>query len=122
MTKVGAIVAMVLLLLIGLAPTAGPPCRAQEPVCIVTVDPKIVYFDGEGGKQEVTVIPSSPDCSLKPLTAYKWLKVYSSTDAGRRVVIIEAGPTSNFAQRLGSVMVGTAQIEVVQRARAYFNW
>ncbi len=123
MTNVGLILrGMVLLLLIVLLVAVHSQSRAQQSVCIVTVDPKIVYIDGGGGKQEVTVTPSSPDCSLEPRTAYNWLKAYSSTDTGRRVIIIEAGPTSNFGQRLGSVMVGTTQIEVVQKARDYFNW
>jgi hypothetical protein len=118
MRKFGAAV----LLAVSLVITAWQYSQAQEPICIITVDPRILYFEGEGGRQEVTVTPSAPGCSFAPRTAYGWIKAYSSEEFGKRTVVIEADPAPNFAQRLGAVMVGTTQIEIVQRPRYQFNW
>jgi len=119
MKKIGG---AVLLLVIGLALAAGQRCHAQQTLCIFTVDPRILYFESEGGTQEVTVIPSSPGCAFAPRTAYHWITPYSSEEMGKRVVIIKVDPAPNLAQRLGSVMIGTTQVEVVQKARDHLNW
>ena len=112
---------IVSLLIIG--PILGAEqCRAQEPFCIITVDPRIIYMEAEGGKEEVTVTPSGPECAFAPRTAYIWIKAYFSEGAGRRVVVIEVDPAPNLAQRVGSVMIGTTQVEIVQKARDHLNW
>ena len=112
---------VVFLLFIGSVLAAGL-CYAQEPLCILTVDPKLLYFEPEGGTQEVTVIPSSPGCSFAPRTAYRWITPSSSEEMGKRVVVIHVEAAPNLAQRVGSVMVGTTQIEVLQKARDHLNW
>lgn len=114
--------AAALLLVISLALAAGQRCHAQQPLCIFTVDPRILYFESEGGTQEVTVTPSSPGCAFAPRTAYRWITPYSSEEMDKRVVIVEVSAAPNLAQRLGSVMIGTTQIEVVQKARDHLNW
>jgi hypothetical protein len=117
--KIGVIV---LFLLISLVLAAGRHGQAEDFLCIFTVDPKILYMEAEGGRQEVTVTASAPGCTFVPRTAYSWIRAYSSEDMGRKVVMIEAGPASNLAQRVGSVMIGTTQVEVVQKARDHLNW
>jgi hypothetical protein len=119
MKKVGAAIT---LLAVSLVLAAGQLCRAQEPLCIFTVDPRILYFEAEGGTAEVRVIPSSPGCSFTPRTAYRWITPSSSEDLGKRVVIIKVDAAPNLAQRIGAVMVGTTQIEIVQKARDHLNW
>ncbi len=121
-SDVNKIVAMVPLLIIGFVVAAGNQSRAQQLLCIITVDPKVVFIDAEGGKQEVTVIASAPDCTFAPRTANSWIKTYSSQDENKRTVVIEVSPTANLAQRVGTVMVGTTQIEVVQKARDHISW
>jgi hypothetical protein len=86
------------------------------------VDPKILYFEAEGGTQQVTVIASSPGCSFIPRTANDWIKAFSSEEPGKKIVLIEAGPAPNLAQRVGSVMIGETQVEVVQKARDHISW
>ena len=113
---VGALIGMSLFL------AGGRFIQAQEPICIITVDPRIVYFEAEGGRQEVTITPSAPGCTIAPRTAYSWIKAYSSEKFGKKTVVIEAGPAPNFAQRVGAVMVGDTQIEIVQKPRPYFSW
>ena len=112
----------VLLFLLGSALAAAQLCYAQEPLCIFTVDPKILYFEPEGGTQQATVTASSPGCSFTPRTAYRWITASSSEELGKRVIVIQVGPAPNLAQRVGSVMIGTTQIEVVQRARDHLSW
>jgi hypothetical protein len=112
----------IFLLVTGFVIASGQLCHAQEPLCIFTVDPKILYFEAEGGTQEVTVVASSPGCSFIPRTAYHWIKAFSSEELGKKVVIIEAGAAPNLAQRAGSVMIGTTQVEIVQKARDHLNW
>jgi hypothetical protein len=119
MKQVGTAMA---LLAISLVFTTGHLCYAQQPLCIFTVDPKLLYFEPEGGTQEVTVVPSSPGCPFTPRTAYRWITTSSSEDLGKRVVIIHVEAAPNLAQRVGAVMVGTTQIEVVQKARDHLNW
>ena len=115
------VTAIVSLLAIGLVIWEAP-CRAQEPICIITVDPRIIYMEAEGGKEEVTVTPSALGCAFAPRTAYDWIKASLSEDSGRRVVVIEVAPAPNLAQRVGSVMIGTTQVEVVQKARDHLSW
>jgi hypothetical protein len=113
-TKTGA---AVLFLIIGLVLAADWQSQAQGPLCIFTVDPRILYFEGDGGTDEVTVTPSAPGCTFEPRTAYPWIKPSVSEQFGKKVIKIEVAPTSNLAQRVGAVMVGTTQIEIVQKAR-----
>ena len=122
--KVGMkkVVAAIALLAISMVLAAGQLCHAQQPLCIFTVDPRIIYFEAEGGTAEATVIPSAPDCPFTPRTAYRWITVSSSEDLGKKVVIIKVDAAPNLAQRVGSVMVGTTQIEAVQKARDHLNW
>lgn len=117
--KIGTAVA---LLLVGSVLAVSQLCHGQEPLCIFTVDPKLLYFEPEGGTQEVTVIPSSPGCPFTPRTAYHWITPSSSEELGKRVVTIKVEAVHNLAQRVGSVMVGTTQIEIVQKARDHLNW
>jgi hypothetical protein len=117
-----SVAAVIALLAISLVLAGGQLCRAQQPLCIFTVDPRILYFEAEGGTAEVTVIPSSPGCSFEPRTAYRWITHSSSEDLGKRVVIIKVDAAHNLAQRVGAVMVGTIQIEIVQKARDHLNW
>jgi hypothetical protein len=112
----------VFLLIMGSVLAADRLCRAQELLCIFTVDPRILYFEAEGGTEKVTVIPSSPGCSFTPRTAYRWITVSSSEEFGKKVVIIQVSAAPNLAQRVGSAMVGTTQIEIVQRARDRLSW
>ncbi len=94
----------------------------QQPICIITVDPKVLFINPEGGREEVRVTASAPGCAFAPRTADSWIRTYSSEENDRRTVVIEAGPTSNLQQRVGSVMVGTTQIEVVQKPADHLNW
>ncbi len=119
MKKVGAAIALLTITLVLAAPL---PCPAQQPLCIFTVDPRILYFEAEGGTAEVTVIPSSPACSFVPRTAYAWITVFSSEDQDRKVVIVTVDAAPNLAQRVGAVMVGATQIEIIQKARDHLNW
>ncbi len=119
MKQIGAMIALVV---ISLAFLANRPCHAGEPFCIFTVDPKLLYFEPEGGTEEVTVIPSSPACPFTARTAYHWITPSVSEDLGKKVVIIQVEAAPNLAQRVGSVMVGTTQIEIIQKARDHLSW
>ena len=112
----------VLLLIISLVLAAGLRGQEEQPLCIFTVDPRILYFENEGGIDEVTVTPSAPGCTFEPRTAYHWIKPSLTEEFGRKVVRIEVAPAPTFAPRVGAVMVGTTQIEIVQRAQDHFSW
>ena len=119
MKKTGA---TVLLLIISLVLAADRQGQAQEPFCIFTVDPRLLYFESEGGIDEVTVTPSAPGCTFEPRTAYYWIKPSLTEELGRKVVRIEVAAAPNLAQRVGAVMVGTTQIEIVQKASDHLSW
>ncbi len=114
--------ATVLFLIISLVLAADQQSQAQQPLCIFTVDPRILYFESEGGTDKVTVTPSAPGCTFEPRTAYYWIKPSLTDELGRKVVRIEVAAAPNLAQRVGAVMVGTTQIEIVQKASDHLSW
>ena len=114
--------ATVLLLIISLVLAASLRGQEEQPLCIFTVDPRILYFESVGGTDEVTVTPSAPGCTFVPRTAYYWIKPWLTEELGRKVVRIEVAAAPNLAQRVGAVMVGTTQIEIVQKASDHLNW
>ncbi len=117
------VAAVFVLLTISLVLLSGYHCHAAEqPLCIFTVDPKILSFEAQGGTDEVTVTPSAPGCTFNPRTACHWITLSLSEDLSRKTVIIQVDAHHNMAQRVCSVMVGTPEIEVVQKARAYLRW
>ncbi len=109
------------LLVISLVFLSGYPSHAAEELCIFTVDPKILYFEAQGGKDEVTVTPE-PGCTFTPRTACPWITLSLSEERGKKTIVVQAEAHHSMAQRSCSVMVGNTQIDVVQKARDYLNW
>ncbi len=101
------------------APAISP--AAEQPLCIFTVDPKTLYFEAQGGTDEVTVTPEH-GCTLAPRTACHWITLSLSEEVGKKTVVIQVDPHHNMAQRFCSVMVGNTQVDVVQKARDYVSW
>ena len=111
----------ILALVISVLATGGI-CHGQQTLCIFSVSPSILSFEPEGGNAEVTVTPSSPDCSFTARTSYRWITVPSGRETGKSVVTIRVEAASNLAQRVGSVMIDGTQIEIIQKARHLISW
>ena len=107
----------VVFLVMSLVLTAGCLCHAQQPLCIFTADPTILYFEPEGGKAEVNVVASSPRCSLSVLTTYPWITIAATAteEPDKWVVTVRVTAIHELSQRVGDAMVGETKIEIVQR-------
>ena len=110
-----------LLFVFSVAPLGGV-CYGQQALCILSVSPSVLYFEAEGGIAEVTITPSAPDCSFTPRTSYSWITVSSVAMTGKSTLTIQVSAAANLAQRVGSVMIGGTQVEVVQKARNLLSW
>ncbi len=73
-------------------------CSAAEQLCIFTVDPKILYFEAQGGTDEVTVTPE-PGCTFTPRTACHWITLSLSEELGKKTVIVQVDAHHTMAQR-----------------------
>jgi hypothetical protein len=111
----------ILVVMISMLATGGI-CYGQQALCIFSVSPSVLYFEPEGGNAEVTVTPSSPNCSFTARTSYRWITVSSARETGKSVVTVKVEAASNLAQRVGSVMVDGTQIEITQKARNLISW
>ncbi len=99
-----------------------PGASHGQPLCILTLSPSILYFEPGGGAEEVRVTPSSPDCPVTAQTVYPWITVSVSQQAGKSVVNVQVESISRLTQRVGSVMVGNSQLEIVQQGRNLLSW
>ena len=114
--------AMAMLLFMLSIPGVVGVCHGQQALCILSASPSVLYFEAEGGSAEVTITPSAPDCSYTPRTSYSWITVSSVAMTGKSTLTIQVSAAANLAQRVGSVMIGGTQVEVVQKARNLLSW
>ena len=115
-----AAIMLMFLVVLSVLSTAG--VSPGQPLCILTLSPSILYFEPGGGTSEVTVTPSSPDCPVTAQTTYPWIMASVSQQVGKSVVNVQVEAISRLTQRVGSVMVGNIQLEIVQHGRNLLSW
>lgn len=88
---------------------------AQENACRFEVTPTTIhFFDVWGGRAEIRVTASSPDCRFSVETKYPWISFSATQDGTEGKVVVTAEGNNSLTHRVGSVFVDGWEVSVIQ--------